>query len=852
MKHTIKIYIIFLFWGQLSFATFVPIYKGAAGGLLGVDAFRSEEVPPSTQVAVKRHKNLALREFAVYLPPGYFDDAQQVFEVGQKKSIQGCGRVFQPRHCFDRDDQFCARSIQAEFPIVYFLNGDATTHLRNFDQFFVDKMDLLISSGTIAPFVLISVASDTTNPWGPCGVFETNPPSKAPFINGQYVNSSLTGFFESYITRELYQYVQERYRVSCKRELTGIFGYSQGGYGALLYAAKHSQQYGLLGIGAGLFDYINRFIPSFASVFMLQKSMGLIQKLTPNGDDTMLEMFAESAARSPQIQLYAPGNPGYKFGVALPFDLKRNIFPEVVEEWKKNSLDTIVEQYAQQLKTVKILAFHGVRDNNVQYVGARDIFDLMLTYSIDPVFITHEGDHFTLPSTVGLPLFPFDNLIERKPEERLLIRDLVPTLQFFSACILSDEAIDAHRSRIVGVGSIALQGNSIMSLGGDTIVGVETDVQNNITQTGITLRVTDNAQFDIGKAAGPGGALQVGNSFSKQQLIDMPALQDHSISFTLDVDGPSAQMIVGPRGFLGFGAGLKGKGLFESGSSVQADAYTDLDSNLSLQRELRPSNWVVASLQNVKNVGLLITRGAWRHQQIRSSNEVDASLIVFGQSDNYTFKTSANASIFGGGNMMKLVDSLGVLANVTNTVESPFSFTTDSLLLYPFGVTDINTPRSSFFPTQPTDPFGNGFPFRIASRNAPSTVFQRQLLASTPLLLDPDLNSVDLSSSVDFLFDTLGVAYYEDQINKRCPAAYNSECGDTVIGYTNESDTAVDFLLTRTFLHEINRDNAKLLQVPDCLRSVLEKQVSESVENYGALTIRINDESKELQYNGAL
>jgi pimeloyl-ACP methyl ester carboxylesterase len=854
MKQAVCISALLLLFFCTVHATFVPVFKGSAGGLLGVDAIASQEVPPSTITYLPRNKNLALREFVVYLPPGYFDNADAVFAgAHEAQLITGCGRTYIRRQCFDDTDQRCAQKLQAEFPVVYFLDGDRVTHLANLTQEFVNRMDLLISSGTITPMVLVSLASDTTNVWGPCGAFQTCPPNENPFMDGKYMNSSLTGFFESYITNELYQYIQSHYRVSLQRAFTGIFGYSQGGYGAMLYAAKHSDLYGMVGVGAGLIDYTQRFIPGFAAQVMLYSAMGLITKLTPSAGnsftrDTLFSIFCNAAARSPQYEVPAPGNPGYEYGVALPFDLHRNIFPQVVTAWSIDALDTVITQNAAALinANMKIFLFNGVTDTNVPYVDARRMFDVLTTNGVPSIFITHEGNHFVVYDPIGLPLYPAsESLFGKVP-----IPPLVPTLQYFSALMLTDPVIATKKSYLTGVGTIQLQNNAVMSIGGDAIVAVETDVPNGVTTTDITIQVQDSAQFDIGVSQGAGGAMQVG---------DVAATAGATVEFTLEVNGPGAQMIIGPRGFFGFGAGLNGKGIFD------ASDLSDPCKSLSLQRQLRPSNWVVTSLYDVINVTLSITQGAWRHQQILSSNCTDASLLVFGQAINYDFSTSNAASIFGGGNMMLLINSPGMLANVTNLVESPFSFDTNSLLLYLFGVNTINTPISSIEPPLHTDPFGYGFPFSLVQDSAPTNTFQRQLLTSTPLLLDPDLTAVTVNGPATEIFEALGVSQYKNQVNYQCVAAQNLELGRNVVGYVNSSNVLTDYVLTDTylsrigsahdrFLTEIVRSNAKFVQVPDCLRPVIEQEIKNSVQNYGALTIRIDQDSPnlDLQYNGPI
>ena len=80
----------------------------------------------------------------------------------------------------------------------------------------------------------------------------------------------------------------------------------------------------------------------------------------------------------------------------------------------------------------------------------------------------------------------------------------------------------------------------MMSINNKRLVGVETDPDNPtdpVTSTNVTIRVLDNARFEIGTPTIIGGGFQVGNAYGKANLLFEPSRATNSITFTLEIDG---------------------------------------------------------------------------------------------------------------------------------------------------------------------------------------------------------------------------------------------------------------------------------------------------------------------------
>lgn len=166
----------------------MPSFAYCIGGTIVTDGFVSKFVPRSPTAPPGDPRRL----FNVYLPADFFAHPTQTF------------------------------------PIVYHLTGfggDYSTYSES------DKaaMDMMLATGQIQP--LIIVAPD---------------PSVLTYEDNFYVNSSLTGDFESYIIQELIPYVDAKYRQKTTpageaRFFRAVMGQSMGGFGSLYYGIKYPE-----------------------------------------------------------------------------------------------------------------------------------------------------------------------------------------------------------------------------------------------------------------------------------------------------------------------------------------------------------------------------------------------------------------------------------------------------------------------------------------------------------------------------------------------------------------------------------------------------------------------------------
>jgi hypothetical protein len=182
---------------------------------------------------------------------------------------------------------------------------------------------------------------------------------------------------------------------------------------------------------------------------------------------------------------------------------------------------------------------------------------------------------------------------------------------------------DDFRVRIIGGGTIELVDNAKASLPFNAFVGIETinTPACEITTTNITLNIADNGAFDIGVLNyNEGGVLQIGN------VEDLGA--DHSVSFTLTLDGENAKFGIGSRGFLGLGVGIE---RFDGQPEVLTTRARTCPSNFV------PNENIVNNLFNVDEITFNFFNGLFQHDRIFSGDDVNASLVAVGDNAGMTF-----------------------------------------------------------------------------------------------------------------------------------------------------------------------------------------------------------------------
>ncbi len=245
-------------------------------------------------------------------------------------------------------------------------------------------MDKLIAERKVRPMIL--VMPDGSNKFG--GSF--------------YTNSITTGNWEDYITRDLVNYVDKKYRTLRNAESRGIVGHSMGGYGAIKLAMKLPDIYGAVyGTSPCCLDAYPR--PTVADKFLQEAAAVKSWEEDEKASFFIRVNLAYAAAFSPN-----PIKPPF----FADFPVTKSAEPDPVAEhaqarWLANTPMWMVDQYRANLLQLRGIAFDvGTKEELLKSI--REFSQVLKRIKVQHTFEEFEGDHIDkVAERVETRIMPF-------------------------------------------------------------------------------------------------------------------------------------------------------------------------------------------------------------------------------------------------------------------------------------------------------------------------------------------------------------------------------------------------------------------------------------------------------------
>ena len=340
------------------FSTATVLLAGAAGLLVSAT---NEKSANGRYERIKVHGkalegNLegdsADRDVSVYLPPGY--EAQR----------------------------------NRRYPVVYLLHGYTNTDAGWFGP--GTKSGFQTASTSLPAVANKAIAGRAARE-----MILVMPNAYTVYQGSMYSNSVTTGDWETYITRDLVEYIDSHYRTIPRRASRGLAGHSMGGYGAIRLAMKYPDVFSSIYVLSGccLTANLNAGQGQVAAEAIHSQS-----ELASAGRGAVTTM-AEAAAWSPN-----PKNP------PLFFDLptrEGKPQPAVLAHWAANAPLAMIDQYVTNLKKLDAIAI-DVGDKDGLAASNRQLSDVLTQYGIRNTFELYEGDHTNrIAARVETKVLPF-------------------------------------------------------------------------------------------------------------------------------------------------------------------------------------------------------------------------------------------------------------------------------------------------------------------------------------------------------------------------------------------------------------------------------------------------------------
>lgn len=270
------------------------------------------------------------------------------------------------------------------FPVVMVLPSYAAGHrsflnYRVWEPGFFERYEALLARGESDEAIF--VAPDCMTRWG----------------GSQFVDSTATGPYQSYLTDEVMPFVDARYRTIPTREARAAIGRSSGGFGALRLAIDRPEAFAAYASHAGDAAFEVSIRPSFTSAAItLDRAGGVAPFLARfaergpqgGGDFEAIMTIATAAAYAPDRDAPFPhARLPFAVDTALPID-------EVWQRWLAHDPVFRLDRDASAMKAATLVFLDaGDRDEHGLQFGARMLHERLRARGVNVVHEEFPGGH---------------------------------------------------------------------------------------------------------------------------------------------------------------------------------------------------------------------------------------------------------------------------------------------------------------------------------------------------------------------------------------------------------------------------------------------------------------------------
>jgi alpha-glucoside transport system substrate-binding protein len=258
---------------------------------------------------------------------------------------------------------------EERYPVVYVLHyfrGNSDTLLFDFRR----AIESAHKAGDVRDMILVF------------------PDAKNKLGGGWYLDSPTTGGHETYIVRELVDYMDSRFRTIPQGDSRGITGCSMGGDGALHLALKYPDVFGVAVSISGSYDWANMdFVREDAKLFT-EVPQDVADFVTL---PFLMQVYVSRAAAA------APNPDNPPFFLDMPFVVSDGTAQPVAAVWEKiGAVDPVHDamRYAKQSQRLRgLMLLHGAYDTTVPKEWAQRYDKLLTDLEIEHTYLEVDGGH---------------------------------------------------------------------------------------------------------------------------------------------------------------------------------------------------------------------------------------------------------------------------------------------------------------------------------------------------------------------------------------------------------------------------------------------------------------------------
>jgi S-formylglutathione hydrolase FrmB len=283
------------------------------------------------------------------------------------------------------------RKPSRHYPVLYFLHGFDADDRALIQGHYQDlnirvSMDSLIRAGAAREMIVVM------------------PNARNAYDGSFYTNSPVTGNWEQFISRDLVNYIDRKYRTLRTRKARGLAGHSMGGYGAIRVGMRHPETfsaiYALSPWGLAFTDSIEReYEKSWRAALELKDWRDYLKA----GFITDLLMaFGAATAPDPNDPPFFVSLPYVRSGDSLVLDQR------IARRWSVRPL-AMVREHAPSLRRMAIAFDAGSSDSFTEIpIRTTELDNLMNQLRIPHSFELYNGNHVDhIRSRIETKVLPF-------------------------------------------------------------------------------------------------------------------------------------------------------------------------------------------------------------------------------------------------------------------------------------------------------------------------------------------------------------------------------------------------------------------------------------------------------------
>lgn len=274
---------------------------------------------------------------------------------------------------------------EKRFPVLYMLHGftDNDSQWFGWEEHWInlhEVLDAALSEGRSKEMIVVM------------------PNAYNRFKGSMYSSSATIGDWETFVSKELVDYIDSHYRTIPETSSRGLAGHSMGGYGTMRLGMKYPEIWSAIyALSPCCMDGTGLNTPP---EFMKQvEAVTEIDQLDKTGF-FVIATLASAAAWAPN-----PNKP--PFYLDLPFKNGKDL-PEIAAKFSANRTLYTIDQYLPNLKKLKAIGLDaGTKDFGISGATKR-LHEVLESYDVPHFYESYEGDHLNrIAERIRTKVLPF-------------------------------------------------------------------------------------------------------------------------------------------------------------------------------------------------------------------------------------------------------------------------------------------------------------------------------------------------------------------------------------------------------------------------------------------------------------